>query len=220
MRPQTSPKVEDYLEAIHRCARASGFASTNDVARRLGVSVPAVTRMLSRLTERDLVTHRPYRGVRLTDSGRKLARRLIRRHRLAERLLTDVIGLPWEMAHDEACKLQHAIAGEVETRLAELLADKTTCPHGHPLDPTTRDDSLPLVRFQPPQKLQVVKLADESPEVILYLEKAGLVPGAWLRLTQREPFGGPLTVETAKGRRSIGRELADNIWVKPAASER
>ena len=215
MKRPTTTQAERYLQAIYRCAETTGLASANDVARQLGVTSPAVSGMFKRLAEQGLLTYRPYRRVSLTDAGKQIAQGLVRRHRLAERLLTDVIGLPWESAHGEACRLEHSISAEVEARLEELVGQTATCPHGHPLDPSTADDSMPLTKVEPPRWAQVVKLLDESPEVIRYLEEAGLVPGASVHAVGREPFGGPITVETTKGSRPIGRELAQKVWVRP-----
>ena len=219
MNKATTSQAEEYLEVIYRRGEVSGRASANEVAKELGVTSPAVTGMLRRLAKRGLVSYRRYRDISLTESGRLFARQLVRRHRLAERLLTDVIGLPWEKAHAEACRVEHFIGGEVETRLGELLGGISTCPHGHPLDPAVTDESVPLDKIEPPSAARVVKLADESPEVIRYLEEVGLVPGARLRMTRREPFGGPVTVETEKGERAIGRELAQKVWVEPMEAE-
>ena len=156
MKPATV-QAEEYLEVIYRCAETSGQAAANEVAKRLGVTTPAVTGMLQRLAKRGLVSYRRYRQVSLTKAGRQLAQELIRRHRLAERLLTDFVGLPWDKVHAEACKVEHVIAGEVEARLGELLAETATCPHGHPLDPSVSDDSIPLGEVEPPLSAKVIK---------------------------------------------------------------
>ncbi len=129
-----SPSVEDYLKAVLRLTETTGRdATTGDVATALGVSPPAVSKMLKRLEERGLVARTPYRGVELAALGRVVAVRIVRRHRLLERFLADVLGYPLDRVHDEAERLEHHISDEFERRIDAALGHPGRCPHGSPI---------------------------------------------------------------------------------------
>lgn len=211
---ELTPSVEEYVEAVYRLSRSGEAVSTSELAERLQVAAPSVTGMLKRLAARGLVTHRPYRGVALTAAGEEVALALIRRHRLAERLLTEVLGVSWQNTHELACRLEHVMEGEVEERVAKLLEAHDTCPHGHPFDPARPDDrAVSLAELKPPQAARIVRITDESPELLAYLEDRGLMPGADVRLLARDPFEGPLAVETPTGKHAIGPHVAAKIRV-------
>lgn len=207
--------VEEYIEAIWRVAGA-GPAATKNLAQHLKVAPPSVTGMLKRLAALGLVNYSPYGKVSLSAKGQRLAAAVIRRHRLAERLLTDILGLSWEKAHSEACRFEHLITGEVEEQLAARLGEVDTCPHGHPLDISSRDDSFPLSASKAPARVKVTAVADESPEVLNYLAGLDIVPGARVKVIAREPFAdGPVLVEVNKEPRTLGRQMAEKIRVVP-----
>jgi len=212
--------IEEYLEAIWRLT-GRGAASPKQIANHMQVSPASVSGMLKRLAAQSLIEYRPYGKISLNAQGRRLANQLIRRHRLSERLLTDILGLPWEQAHDEACKFEHLISDQVEAHLLSRLGPVTTCPHGHPMDPSAKDDSMALAAAEPPAKLQISAISDESPELLQYLGARGLVPGAIIRLINREPFeDGPITVEIKKKTHSLGRQVAEKIRVIPPKESR
>ena len=139
-----SESVEEYLEAIHRLSATPEGVSTTDLARQLDVTPASVTGMRRRLFDLGLITYQRYRDIALTPSGGRRAHEVIRRHRLAERLLTDVLGVPLAEAHDEACRLEHAVSPALEVRMAEALGEPKVCPHGHPLDPAAADRTMSL----------------------------------------------------------------------------
>ena len=143
-RHKASDAVEEYLEAIHRFGLSAEGISTTRLADHLQVRPASVTGMLRRLREAGLITYRRYGEIALTPAGEVRAHDLIRRHRLAERLVTDVLKMPLERAHQEACRLEHALSPEVEARLAEALGSPDFCPHGHPIDAGADDDTLAL----------------------------------------------------------------------------
>jgi DtxR family transcriptional regulator, Mn-dependent transcriptional regulator len=206
--------VEEYIEAIWRVA-GDGPAATKTLAAHLHVAPASVTGMLRRLSSLGLIVYRPYGKASLTATGRQLALQVIRRHRLSERLLTDILGLPWEKAHAEACKFEHLITGEVETRLKALLGSVETCPHGHRLDLARPAGSMPLTAIKPPQLVQIVAVADESEVMIHYLSDLGLVPGAEITVTGHEPTDeGAILLEIAGQPRALGRRVAEQITVK------
>jgi DtxR family Mn-dependent transcriptional regulator len=147
--------------------------------------------------------------------------RVLRRHRLAERLLVDVLGMPWDEVHDEACKLEHAISQSVEDRLIVLLGDPKVCPHGHPIPPADLSDperpGIPLAQLSPGDDAQVFGVTEELSEILKYLGEIGLRPGADVRIVDKAPLGGPITVAMASGvKHAISLELAKMVTVIPA----
>ena len=130
--PLSGP-VEDYLKAIYDLERDAQPATTNEIAERLAISPASVSGMVRRLAEQGLITHEPYRGVRLTQDGRRAALRTLRRHRILECYLTEVLGYPWDRVHDEAERLEHAASEELIERMADALGDPLHDPHGAPI---------------------------------------------------------------------------------------
>ncbi len=161
-----SERVEEYLEAIFKRQAVETPVSTSALAEDLKVSLPAVTDMMRRLQEGGFIDYEPNKGVSLTGEGRQKAVSIVRRHRLWERFLTDILGVKWDKAHEEACRLEHAISPETEDRLASLMGDTDTCPHGQPIpdrDGNIRDqDVRPLSGFKPQQKVRISVVARED----------------------------------------------------------
>lgn len=205
--------AEEYIEGIYRLSQGDSEVTASDLARHLGISMASVTGMLKRLDERELVHYTPYKGVRLTEPGHQLALELIRRHRLSERFLTDMLGLPWEKAHDEACKLEHVFTGELEERLTRALGYPTTCPHGHPLDATQSDPTVPLAMLTPSEAAVIIKIDDERAEFLQYLATLGLMPGVAIEVTARAPFNGPVMIKVGSASYALGLEVAERISV-------
>lgn len=205
--------AEEYIEGIYRLTRGDDGVIASDLARHLGISMASVTGMLKRLSERELVSYAPYKGIRLTDTGRRIALELIRRHRLSERFLTDLLGLPWEKVHEEACKFEHVVTGEIEERMTRVLGNPKTCPHGHPLDATQPDTSVPLACLTPKDTAVIIKIDDERSEFLQYLATLGLMPGATVEVTAKAPFNGPLMVKVGSASYALGQEVADKISV-------
>ncbi|MBV8491731.1 MAG: metal-dependent transcriptional regulator, partial [Candidatus Eremiobacteraeota bacterium] len=160
--------------------------------------------------------------VKLTRKGLEVAVRVLRRHRLAERLLTDVLGMPWDEVHSEACMLEHAISQRVEDRLVSLLGNPQTCPHGQPIPPTDLSDpvriGVPLAQVEEGKRAVVSGVSEEIPEMLRYLGEVGLRPGANLRVIDKAPLGGPVTIEVEKKRHAISLELARMVMVDKAVA--
>jgi len=209
-----SQSVEEYLEAIHRLSRAPGGVSTTGLAQQVGVTPASVTGMLRRMSEMGLIAYRKYRDISLTARGQRRARDIIRRHRLAERLLTDVLGVPLEQAHDEACRLEHAFSPNLVTRISDTLGDPEACPHGHPIDAAAEDPSVPLSEAALNTALVIARLDEESPEVVRYLVERNLLPGARVRVKLREPLGESVVVEVAGKTHTLGPRLAATVRVR------
>ena len=213
------PPLEEYLEAIHELEEEGTAVIQARLAERLGHSAPSVSEMIRRLKGEGYLSVRN-RAVTLTPKGRKLAESVVRKHRLAERLLTDVIGLPWHKAHVEACRWEHVISDEVEERLVVLLGNPATCPHGNPI-PGTRSKAMRLVALsgsEPGDEVRLERVTEQVEidlESLTYLSTHGFVPGAGARVRSKAP-DGTLTLELAKGTIALGPALAEQLYVARA----
>jgi DtxR family Mn-dependent transcriptional regulator len=210
--------VEEYLEGIYRLQEKSGVARTSDIVKLLQVVPGTVTNTVERLEKEGMLRHEPYKGVKLTDKGRKIALDVIRRHRLSERLLTDFIRVDWDKAHDAACKLEHGITDDVIKKLEKALGHPKTCPHGNPI-PTAcggivEEKSEPLSTFDSKESGVIVKIKDETSEVLEYIAALGLLPGASIEIVERAPFDGPMTVKVGGANHALSLSMASIIWVK------
>jgi DtxR family Mn-dependent transcriptional regulator len=194
-----TPAVEDYSKAIFALeSRSEEPVSTNALAERLGVTAGSVSAMLKKLDELGLITHVPYRGVRLTDDGRRIALEVIRHHRLLESYLAQALGMPWDRVHAEAEVLEHVLSEDLEALIAAKLGHPTVDPHGDPI-PTVElelreDRSERMDMMQPGQSGMFVRVSDSDPEMLRYLAERGIAPGARFHVRERQPFGGPLFV--------------------------
>lgn len=178
-----SPSVEEYLEELYRLSEESeGHVSTGDLAERLDIKAPSVTEMLGSLAEKGLVEYEPYRGAILTEEGRREGRKLVEKHRLVERLLTDVLGLDWSEVHDEACELEHAISDRLEQKIREALENPDTCPHGKPMSGPSND--TPLRDVEPGSSVVVSSISDEDPKVLRKITSLSLKPGARISILE------------------------------------
>ena len=210
--------VEDYAKAIYALARrASGPVGTSALAERLGVSPGTVTAMLKRMAEMGLVEHEPYHGVALSAAGERVALEVIRHHRLIESYLAEALGMPWDKVHDEAEVLEHYISEELEERIASALGDPSRDPHGDPIPDRelemAAERGTPLVELQPGDSATFSRVSDSDPEMLRYLAERGIRPGTVLRVTERQPFGGPLFVDVDGDLHAVGGELAERMLV-------
>jgi DtxR family Mn-dependent transcriptional regulator len=215
---EISAVIEEYLECIFKLQEKSGVARTNDIVKSLGVVPGTVTNTVEWLEKEGLVTHKPYKGVKLTEKGRKIALQVIRRHRLSERLLTDILHMKWDKVHDAACKLEHSITDEIIKPLEKTLGHPKTCPHGNPI-PTKcggiiEEESQPLTALNEREQGTIVKITEEKAELLRYLDTMGLVPGASLEVVGKAPFNGPITIKVGRTNRALSREVASIIKVK------
>jgi DtxR family transcriptional regulator, Mn-dependent transcriptional regulator len=215
---RVSAPVEDYLKAIYDLAGRSGTASTNEVAERLGVAPASVTGMLRRLSSQDLIEYERYKGVRLSASGRVVALRTIRRHRVIESYLTEVLGYPWDRVHDEAERLEHAASDELVERMAAALGNPTADPHGAPI-PTIDGHvderrHLTLAELPVGTKARMVRVSDKNPGLLRYLKEIDLTPGASVEVLARAPFEGPLTLQVSGAESVVGPGLAEQVLVE------
>jgi DtxR family transcriptional regulator, Mn-dependent transcriptional regulator len=210
--------TEEYLEAMYRLEREGPGVTTSGLASELGVAPASVSGMLKKLAADGYVSHRARGEARLMPKGLEVAVRVIRRHRLAERLLTDVLGMPWDEVHAEACRLEHAISTRVEERLIAFLGDPKSCPHGHPIPPADGSDpprlGIPLAQLVPGQSGTVHDVTEIS-EILRYLADIGLRLGALVIVREKAPLGGPLTISVGgvEKTHAVSLELARMITV-------
>jgi len=224
--PLSGP-AEDYLKAIYDLERDEHPASTNDIAERLDISPASVSGMMRRLADQGLITHEPYRGVRLTKDGRRAALRTLRRHRILECYLTEVLGYPWDRVHDEAEQLEHAASEELIERMAEALGNPLHDPHGDPIPSregvVEETPRRALTDVAVGERARVRQVMDDDGERLRYLAELGIRPGSIIRLLDRAPFDGPITLWVGDGSggvtRAVGPALAAQVFVESLGAE-
>lgn len=209
--------TEEYLEAVYRLEHEGPGVTTSALASELGVSPASVSGMLKKLANEGYLEHRARGDAKLTRRGLEIAVRVMRRHRLAECLLTEILGMPWDEVHNEACRLEHAISGRVERRLVEILGDPKVCPHGHPIPPADLSPperiGVPLAQVDVGTHARVHGVTEEVPEILRYLGEIGLRPGVEVEIVEKAPLGGPLTIGFGGKHHAISLELARMITV-------
>jgi DtxR family Mn-dependent transcriptional regulator len=213
------PPLEEYLEAVHELEEEGTTVIQARLAERLGHSAPAVSEMVRRLRT-DGYVDIDGRSLHLTVEGRRVAEQVVRRHRLAERLLTDVIGLPWEHAHLEACRWEHVISDEVEARLVEVLGHPTTCPHGNPIPGAEPAPGglIPLADAAGGSRVRLERITEQveiDTETLTYLAVNGFVPGTVAQIASRAP-DGTLTLDLGDHALALGPALAQQLFVASA----
>ena len=217
--PLTEP-VEDYLKAIYAIGKGIGPAATNEIAQRLALAPASVSGMVRRLANQGLLAYERYHGVKLTEAGRRAALRTLRRHRVIEAYLSRALGYPWDRVHDEAERLEHAASDELVDRMAAAIGEPMVDPHGAPIP--TRDGAVDETEYTSLAELSegargvVVRVTDEDPEMLRYLDELSIRPGARLTIRSCAPFDGPITLAVGKRESSIGRSLAGHVLIAPA----
>jgi DtxR family Mn-dependent transcriptional regulator len=214
-----SSAIEDYAKAIYALERRAGEAvTTNALAERLGVTPGSASGMVKRLAELGLAEHEPYRGVQLTDDGRRVALEVIRHHRLLELYLVQSLGVPWDRVHEEAEVLEHVLSEELEELIAAKLGNPTHDPHGDPIP--TRDLTIDEEPTQSLQSLQAgatgrfTRVSDSDSEMLRFLSDRGISPGDNLEVIDKQPFGGPLFIRFGDNVHVLGGDLAKAMRVE------
>ena len=216
-----SAAVEDYAKAIYALEDAGsgrGAVSTTALAERLSVTAASASAMMRKLGELGLVDHVPYKGVRLTPGGMRLALEVLRHHRLLELYLNEALGLPWDRVHAEAEVLEHVLSEELEELIAAKLGHPTRDPHGDPIP--SRDLVIEEVETQALASVPVgcsgrlVRVSDSDPEMLRYLDERGIRPGDAFSVVERQPFGGPVFVAFGDEVHPLGGALADAMRVE------
>jgi DtxR family transcriptional regulator, Mn-dependent transcriptional regulator len=168
---------EEYLQTLFWLHEAGLSMTGANVARAMQLSPPTVHEMIGRLERDGYITRAPDKTISFTDSGREHAEGVVRRHRLIERFLTDVLGIPWDEVHEEAERLEHAMSPVLEARMLAAIGDAKTCPHGHPIVAGTRIDGVPLADVAEGASVRVVRFENEAEDLLHYLKGSGLEPG-------------------------------------------
>jgi len=215
-----SPQAEEYLEAIYRLEQKKGSAKTMELARKLNVVPGSITNTIEHLEQRGLVIHEPYKGVKLTEKGQKIASNVLRRHRLAERMLTDLLHLDWSEVHDSACKLEHVLSPEILDPLESALGHPKTCPHGNPIPPKkgklVEEQSKPLTALNSGESGIIVRITDEKPVILKALGSLDLIPNSHVKVERKKSFTGPLNIIVNGKRYIVEQKLAIHVHVKPS----
>ncbi|OGB94411.1 MAG: DtxR family transcriptional regulator [candidate division NC10 bacterium RBG_16_65_8] len=213
-----SQAVEDYLKAVFEVQRDHGKVATTVLAERMGVTPASATGMIKKLAGLKLVRHNPYQGVVLTRAGEKVALEVLRHHRLLELYLAEALGFTWDRVHEEADRLEHVISEEFEDKIFEALGRPTRDPHGEPIP--AKDGRMPAADHEPLSELQpgatgvISQVCKSNPDMLRYLGERGLVPDAAVKVVEKAPFDGPITVRTREASHVLGRELAQHIQVE------
>jgi DtxR family Mn-dependent transcriptional regulator len=219
---QVTPAMEDYLKAIYRLEERGSAVTTHQLANELDVSGASVTNMLKRLAELKLVDYSRYKGVTLTEPGRKIALEIIRHHRLLELYLSETLGMAWHEVHAEAERLEHHLSEEVEARMDSALGFPTRDPHGDPIPAPdlTIDEvsSVNLTTLKEGEGGTITRVSDRDPAQLEYLGSLGLYPGAVITLIKRLPFEGPFQVAVGGKTAMIGPPLAQLVSIELAAA--
>jgi DtxR family Mn-dependent transcriptional regulator len=208
--------LEEYLESIYKLAQ-TGSVRPTAIAEAIGVSGPTVTATLRRLESHELIT-RDGTDVVLTTEGMARALDIVRRHRIAERFLVDVLGLDWDAAHEDACLLEHALSPRVLLALEKFLENPEVCPHGHPIP--SADGSVAAVTGEALSAaptgvpLRVLRVSENDDEVLGYVGELGLRPGATVVVAEKAPFAGPLTLDIGHTRCAVAAEIAQLVTVE------
>jgi DtxR family transcriptional regulator, Mn-dependent transcriptional regulator len=214
-----SVSEEDYLKTIYHMQLELQEPISARLSEALGVTPPAVTAALRRMARRGHVRLDSKAGrIRLTAKGRAIAQSLVLRHRLIERLLTDVLGMDWKVVHAEAEKLEHAISPEIERRLLERFGRDSSCPHGNPfvggLARLRRQGVFALSEAQPGTQVKVVRVAEHEADFLVFLEQIGLHPGTGFRILSRS-YDATMSIEVGRTQHHLGKSSTDRVWVRP-----
>jgi DtxR family Mn-dependent transcriptional regulator len=202
---------EEYLQTMFWLEEAGLPITGANIARAMQLSPPTVHEMLGRLTDDGYVSRRKDKTLEFTESGREEARQIVRRHRLIERFLTDVLGVPWDEVHEEAERLEHAMSPTLEERMLAAIGDARTCPHGHPIVEGEREQGVLLADVAPGAKVRVLRFENEAEEILHYLKGTGIYPGLDGTIESND---GEIVVTSADGRHAVKRDVAETVSVR------
>ncbi len=203
---------EEYLQSLFWLQEAGLPMTGANLSRAMQLSAPTVHEMIGRLERDGYITRASDRSISFTDTGAEHAEGIVRRHRLIERFLTDILGVPWDEVHEEAERLEHAMSPVLEERMRAAIGDAKTCPHGHPIVAGARLQGVPLADVEPGASVQVLRFENEAEDLLHYLKGSGIEPG--LEGVLAESDGEHVVVETADGLRvTLTRSVAETVSV-------
>jgi len=202
---------EEYLQTIFWLHEAGLPMTGANVARAMQLSAPTVHEMVGRLETDGYVRRNENKSLEFTESGHDHATAIVRRHRLIERFLTDVLGIPWHEVHEEAERLEHAMSPVLEERMLAAIGDAKTCPHGHPIVEGAREEGVPLADVEEGAKVRILRFENEAEDLLLYLKEAGLYPGLEGKLATSGDE--EVAVEAGGDRLAVTRSVAETVSV-------
>jgi DtxR family transcriptional regulator, iron-dependent repressor len=211
---------EEYLQIMFWLEEAGLPITGANIARAMRLSPPTVHEMIGRLEKDGYVSRAADKSLSFTDEGREQAGQIVRRHRLIERFLTDVLGVPWDEVHEEAERLEHAMSPVLEERMRIAIGDATTCPHGHPIVEGAREDGVLLADVEPGASVHVLRFENEAEELLHYLKESGLHPGLDGELESSDD--DEVVVRSDEGTHHVSRSVAETVSVRadPAPAPR
>jgi DtxR family Mn-dependent transcriptional regulator len=202
---------EEYLQTIFWLHEARLPMTAANVARAMRLSAPTVHEMVGRLEEHGYITRDSDKAIGFTEHGQEHAEAIVRRHRLIERFLTDVLGIPWDEVHEEAERLEHAMSPVLEERMLAAIGDAKTCPHGHPIAAGSRIEGVPLADVDEGASITVLRFENEAEDLLRYLKDSGLEPGMTGRLARSDDE--EVSVETGGRTCTVTRSVAETVSV-------
>ena len=202
---------EEYLEIIYWLEEAGLSMTGANVARAMHLSPPTVHEMIGRLENDGYVTRADDKSLEFTEEGREQARAMVRRHRLIERFLTDVLGIPWDEVHEEAERLEHAMSPVLEERMLAAIGDATTCPHGHPLVEGVREQGVLLADCAPGARILILRFENEAEELLRYLKDAGVYPQLEGKI---ESSNDEVVIASDDGSHTVSKDIAETVSVR------
>ena len=211
MNDQATVAEEEYLQTLYWLSEAGLPMTGANIARAMQLSAPTVHEMVGRLERDGYITRAASKAISFTDLGAAHAGQVVRRHRLIERFLTDVLGIPWDEVHQEAERLEHAMSPVLEERMLAAIGDATTCPHGHPIIAGGRVEGVPLADVEVGARVEILRFENEAEDLLHYLKETGIEPGLELTLDSTEPEEIVLTGPA--GRYLITRSVAETVSV-------
>ena len=202
---------EEYLQTIFWLMEAGLPITGANIAKAMQLSPPTVHEMIKRLEKDGYVTRSADKILHLTEDGRIEAEQITRRHRMIERFLTDVLGIPWDEVHEEAERLEHAMSPVLEERMRAAIGEANTCPHGHPID-GVREQGAPLADVDIGAKVMVLRFENEAESLLHYLKDVGLEPGLEGEVTAKD--NETVLIESANGKHEVTRTVAETVTVR------
>jgi len=209
---QATVAEEEYLQTMFWLEEAGLQINGANIARAMQLSPPTVHEMIGRLEGDGYVERADDKSLTFTERGRGEAEAIVRRHRLIERFLTDVLGIPWDEVHEEAERLEHAMSPVLEERMLAAIGDAKTCPHGHPIVEGAREEGVLLADVEPDADVQVLRFENEAEEILHYLKGTGLYPGLKGKLESSDD--DEVVVASEDGKHAVSKSVAETVSVK------
>lgn len=213
----TNRTTEDYIKNIFKLQKVGESVTTSELAANLQLSDPSVSDMIKRLSERGFVNYKPYRGVELTEPGKQMALKIVRRHRLWEMYLVKFLGYSWDQVHDEAERLEHVTSDDLERRLDEALGFPDVDPHGDPIPSANGElehqEFTPLTTYEAGDVVRVLRVSDDDPQVLQHATRIGVKLNSRLTVREKIAFDGSMAVRVGRSVHFVSQRLAGSIFV-------